>query len=235
MKSVNISLRNSLLPNILEDGWKFVSIFAIFSVITALIWLPLGFIALIITIICFYNFRDPVRITPLLTTAVISPADGKIISITREKGPDALGMERKNFTRICIYSGITNVHVCRIPIKGKIIKTFYDAGRGITKNLNKNDIGNERKMFLLRYDAKTDIIVQETAVFCNKRLISKMQNGDEYLAGSRYGHTRFGAYVDLFLPEKVEPQVCVGQTMVAGETVIADIKSDAPRIEGEIR
>lgn len=235
MKSVNISVQHHIFPNIYEDGWKFIALCAVITLVTALIWFPLGCISFVFTVLCFYNFRDKDRITPILSSAVIAPADGHIVSITREKGPDALGLQNKNFTRISIYSNLFDAHVNRIPIKGKINKIFYDAGKKYTGSLDKNNMGNERLIFSLRSGEGFDFVLQMSAVFCNKRIITKIASGNEFKAGNRFGFIRFGGYTDIYLPDKIEPLVCVGQKMIAGETIIADIASDAPRMEGEIR
>ncbi len=235
MKSVNISLHRFLFPNINEDGWKFISAMAVISLILAMLWFPLGIVSFMLTIWCFYAFRDPLRVTPVLSTAVLAPADGLIVAITREKGPDVLGLGNKNYTRVSIFTSPLDAGINRMPIKGKITKVFYDAGKPCTKTFDKNDMGNEKALFVLRNANNLDFAVQQTAVFCNHRVVQKAKIGDEFAAGQRFGFMRLGGYVDLFLPDKIEPQVCVGQKMVAGETVVADIKSDAPRIEGEIR
>jgi phosphatidylserine decarboxylase len=242
MKSVDISLQRYLFPNINEDGWKFISILTLLAVALATICLPCGLLVMALTVWCFYTFRDPARVTPIWSDAVVAPADGIIVSITREKGPDALGLGNKTFTRICIFTSLFDVQINRMPIRGKIIKTFYDAGKPFSGSFNKNDLNVERAMFVLRNPNKLDFAVQQTAVFCGKRIVNRYvtntydENNDEFLAGQRFGFVRGGyCYVDLFLPDKIEPMVCVGQKMVAGETIITDIKSDAPRIEGEIR
>jgi len=235
MKSVDTSLLHYLLPNINEDGWKFVSVMAIISVILALVWLPLGCISFFITIWCFYCFRDPVRVTPILSGAVIAPADGIVCSICKEKGPDALGLQNKNFTRICIFSSVLDAAINRIPIKATVRKKFYDCGKNFSGSFNIDNIGNETLLFSLRHSEGYDFAVRLTATFCSKRIVNKIKNGSTLNAGQKFGFIRFGGYTDIFLPEKVEPQICVGQKMIAGETIIADIKSDAPRIEGEIR
>jgi len=234
MKSVDISLRRYVFPVINEDGWKFVSMLAIVSLCLTMLWFPLGCASFIITLWSFYCFRDPVRVTPVLSDAIIAPADGLVISINREKGPDVLGFGNKNFTRVCIYCSLFDVQVNRMPIKGKITKTFYDAGKHFSGTLEKNNINNEKMIFALR-NSTYDFVVQQTAVLCSKRIVNHLKNGDEFSAGQRFGFIRFGGYIDLFLPDKVEPQICVGQQLVGGETVVANIKSDAPRIEGEIR
>lgn len=235
MKPIKTSILHNLLPNINEDGWKFVSVFALISIVLTLIWFPLGCLSFIITIWCFYCFRDVPRVTPVLSGAVIAPADGYILSINREKGPDALGLQNKNFTRISIYSGLFDQHINRIPIKSKVHKIFFDEGKKFTGNFNRECMNNERMLITLRHSEGAEFVIQQTAVFCNKRIIDKVKFANEFNAGERFGFIRFGGYTDIFLPDKVEPQVCVGQRMIAGETIMADIKSDAPRIEGEIR
>lgn len=235
MKPAKNSLHSFIFPNINEDGWKFVSTAALISIVFALIWFPLGCLSFVLTIWCFYCFRDKPRVTPVLSGAVIAPADGYIVSINKEKGPDALGLQNKNFTRISIYSSLFDQHINRIPIKSKVYKTFYDAGKNFTGNFQKDNIGNERMLICLRHSEGKEIALQQTAVFCNKRIKDKVKYAQEFNAGERFGFMRFGGYTDIFLPEKTEPQVCVGQRMIAGETIMADIKSDAPRIEGEIR
>jgi phosphatidylserine decarboxylase len=234
MKSVNISLHRYLFPNINEDGWKFVSVMAVVSLTLTMMWFPLGCISFLCTIWCFYCFRDPIRVTPLLSDTVVAPADGLIVSITREKGPDALGLGNKNYTRICIFNSLFDVQINRMAIKGKVTKVFYDVGKLFSGSKDKNALDNERAMFAVRYN-NADFVLMQTATFCSKRIVNKYKVGDEFLTGQRFGFIRGGGYVDLFLPDKIEPLVCVGQTMVAGETIVADIKSDAPSIEGEIR
>ncbi len=235
MKPAKKTFPNYFFPNINEDGWKFVSVCALISVILTLIWFPLGCLSFVFTIWCFYCFRDVPRITPVLSSAVIAPADGYVISINKEKGPDALGLQNKNFTRISIFSGLFDQHINRIPIKSKVQKTFYDAGKKFTGKFDKDNMGNERMLISLHHSESGDFVIRQTAVFCSKRIVDNLRYAKEFNAGERFGFIRFGGYTDIFLPEKIEPQICVGQKMIAGETVIADIKSDAPRIEGEIR
>ena len=232
MKSVSTAFS---FPDIDDDGWKFVSIMTVLTVIFALVWLPLGGVLFVLDIWCFLSFRNPQRVTPVLSGAVIAPADGMIISINKEKGPDCVGLQNKTFHKIRIYSGPFDVHLNRMPIKAKVLDTFYYEGKKFAGNFKQNDIDNEQFVMALRHSDGYDFALRQTAVLCNRRIVNKLKKGDEYLAGQRIGAVRFGGYTDIFLPEKVCPLVCVGQTMIAGETVIADTKSDAPRIEGEIR
>ena len=208
---------------------------ALLTVVMALIWLPLGVAFLLLDIWCFLSFRNPDRITPILSSVVVAPADGTIVAIIKEKGPDCLGLQNKKFHKIRIYSGWSDVHINRMPIKAKVGNVFYDCGKKFSGSFDVNNIGNEKFAAALKHSDGYDFALQQTAVLCSQRTVIKLKKGDEYLTGQRIGSIRFGGYVDIFLPEKVCPQVCVGQTVIAGETVIADIKSDAPRLEGEIR
>lgn len=235
MKSVDTSLQHYLFPNINYDGWKFICASVLCTLIAALLWWPLVYVFSALTILCFYAFRDPDRITPIRSGAIIAPADGIVISISKEKGLDSLGLQNKNFTKICLYSSIFDVNVCRMPISARISKIFYDKGKSFSGKTNKNALTNERLAIALRQNDGFDLILQQTAVICNHRIISKIKNGDELSAGQRLGFIRFGGYTELFLPDKTEPQVCLGQKLIAGETIVADLKSDAPRLEGEIR
>lgn len=235
MKSVDTSLHHYFFPNINEDGWKFISLLAFISLIFALIWVPLGCLSFLITVWCFYSFRDPIRVTPVLSGAVVAPADGYVVAISREKGPDALGLDRKNYTKVSLYISQFDVNINRMPIKGLISKTFYDAGKNFSGSTTKNDIRNERMLIAVKHSSGIEFVLQQTSLFCSKRIVDNLKKGDEFVAGQRFGFIRFGGYIDLYLPEKIEPQVCIGQYLIGGETIVADIKSDAPRLEGEIR
>lgn len=235
MKTIDTSVKSLLLPNINEDGWKFISILAVISLVLLMVWLPLGCVAVVLTIGCFYAFRDPDRITPNLNNIVVAPADGKVISITREKGPDVLGLSNKNFTRIGIFSSIVDVSVARMPTKAKVMSCYYDNEVKFSHSFDKNDLDNERMLISLKSTSGRELAVQQTATFCAGRIRTSIKKNDEFLAGQRFGILRFGGYTDLYLPDKVEPAVCLGQTLVGGETIVADFNSDAPRIDGEIR
>lgn len=235
MKPIDTSVKSILFPDINEDGWKFVSIFAIFSLILLIVNVPLGCVAIVITIGCFYAFRDPLRITPNLSNIVIAPADGKVISVTREKGPDVLGIGNKTFIKISIYSTAFDVCISRIPAKSKVVCSYYDNEVKFSRSLKKNNIGNERMLALFKTAQNREFALQQTAVFCAYRIKNNLKKGDEFLAGQRFGLMRFGGYTDLYLPEKTSINICVGQTLVGGETIVADFNSDAPRIDGEIR
>ncbi len=235
MKAIDTSLKSFLFPNINDDGWKFISISAFFSLIFFIIWIPLGLMAIALTVWCFYAFRDPDRITPNLSDIIVAPADGKIVSITKEKGPEVLGLGNKNFIKISIVSNIFDVNVTRIPAKSRVLNLFYDSGAKFLHSTDKNSINNERMLIALKSTGGREVVVQQTTTFCSARIRNNLKKGDEFLTGQRFGIMRFGGYIDLYMPEKSSLMVCLGQTLVGGETIVADLNSNAPRIDGEIR
>ena len=235
MKPVDTSVKTILFPNIHEDGWKFISISAILSLVLLMLWFPLGCAAIGITVWIFYSFRDPDRITPDINDIIVAPADGKIVAITKEKGPDVLGLSNKNYIKISIFSNIFDININRIPTKSRIISVYHDDEVKFSHSLDKNNIENERMPIALKSTNGQTVVLQQTATFCAPRIKNKLKKGDEFLTGQRFGIMRFGGHIDLYLPEKVSPCICVGQTMIGGETIVADFNSDAPGINGEIR
>lgn len=235
MQNINLSIQKYIFPNINNDGWRFISIFAATTALLAIIWLPLGVIGLILTVWCYYFFRDPDRVTPQIKDVVVSPADGTVQMITRVAGPEELGLNNKTFNRISIFMSVFNVHVNRAPASGKIIRKAYIKGKFFNATLDKASKDNERQMLAMRTDCGKEIAFVQIAGLVARRIICYAKDGQQYQAGERFGHIRFGSRLDVYLPTDIEPQVCVGQTMIAGETILANLKSDAPRVEGVVK
>lgn len=147
MKTIDISWRRYILPNIHNEGWKFVGIFAAITALLAMIWQPLGWIGLVLTVWCFYFFRDPERVTPDKPDLVVSPADGTIQMITKVKAPEELGLGDAKFTRVSVFMSVFNVHVNRAPAEGKILKSVYVPGKFLNATLDKASKDNERQIF----------------------------------------------------------------------------------------
>lgn len=235
MQNINLSFQKYLFPNINNDGWRFISIFAAATAVLAIIWLPLGLIGLVLTVWCYYFFRDPDRITPQIKNVVVAPADGIVQMITRVTGPEELGLNNKTFNRISIFMSVFNVHVNRAPASGKIIRKAYIKGKFFNATLDKASKDNERQLLAMRTECGKEIAFVQIAGLIARRIICYAKDGQQYQAGERFGHIRFGSRLDVYLPTDIEPQVCVGQTMVAGETILANLKSEAPRVEGAVK
>ncbi len=236
MKNIDISLQKYIFPNINQDGWKFVSIFAVATALLGLIWIPLGLIGLVLTVWCYYFFRDPDRVTPDIKDAVVAPADGVVQMITRVTGPQELGLNTKTFNRISIFMSVFNVHVNRSPATGKIQKMKYIKGKFLNATLDKASKDNERQLLSMKTDSGKDIAFVQIAGLVARRIVCLAKEGDEYQMGQRFGWIRFGSRLDVYLPTDIEPLVCVGQTMIAGETILANLTAEKQnRPQGVVR
>ena len=239
---ITSSLR-AVIPPIHPEGWPFIAIFAVVTVILGLLYAPLFFIGLVLTGWCTLFFRDPARVTPTQPGLVISPADGVVQSIIQAAPPAELEMGSEPLTRIAVFMNVFNVHVNRTPVDGQIIKMAYRAGKFLNADLDKASEDNERQSYRIMIgDGKDEreIAVVQIAGLIARRIVTQVTEGDSLKAGQRIGMIRFGSRVDVFLPRGVVPQVCVGQTMIAGETVLAEIPGLAPKgrraqRQGEIR
>ncbi len=235
MKTIDISWRRYILPNINNEGWRFVGIFAAATALLAILWAPLGWIGLGLTVWCYYFFRDPERVTPNIDNVVVSPADGIVQMIAKVKAPEELGMGDKEFTRVSVFMSVFNVHVNRAPAEGKILKSVYVPGKFFNATLDKASKDNERQLLSMKTKNGKEIAFVQIAGLIARRILCHAKEGQEYKAGERFGLIRFGSRLDVYLPEGVEPQVCLGQIMTAGETVIANLESNNKQIEGVIR
>ena len=235
IKTFDISWKNYLLPAIHNEGWRFVGIFAAVTALLAMIWEPLGWIGLVLTVWCYYFFRDPQRVTPNIDNVVVSPADGIVQMIADVTAPEELNMGKQKFTRVSIFMSVFNVHVNRAPAEGKITNAVYVPGKFLNATLDKASKDNERQLLAMKTKSGKDSCFVQNAGLVARRIVCDAQIGQEYKAGERFGMIRFGSRLDVYLPEGVEPQVVLGQTMVAGETVIANLASDAKAVSGTQR
>ena len=235
MKTIDISWRRYILPNIHNEGWKFVGIFAAITALLAMIWQPLGWVGLVLSVWCFYFFRDPERVTPEVSDVVVSPADGTVQMIAKVKAPEELGLGDQKFTRVSIFMSVFNVHVNRSPADGRITKSVYVPGKFFNATLDKASKDNERQLLAMKTRSGKDIAFVQIAGLIASRILCEASEGQDYKAGERFGLIRFGSRLDVYLPEGVEPQECLGQTMIAGESVIANLNSAQPQMKGVVR
>ena len=195
----------------------------------------LGIAGVVLTLWCVYFFRDPVRITPVREGLIISPADGVVKMIDKAPPPKELNMGDKDRWRICVFMNVFNVHVNRIPISGTVTALNYRPGKFLNASLDKASELNERQSLGLTLDGGKDIAFVQIAGLVARRILCDVTEGKEMKTGERFGMIRFGSRVDVYLPDGVKPMVAVGQTAIAGETVIADIQAKEPVRAGETR
>ncbi len=217
------SIRTTLVP-INRAGYPFIAIFLVVSVLLGLLWQPLFWAGLVLTAWCVYFFRDPVRATPLDPDLVISPADGRVSSVTRVVPPAETGLGDDPMLRISVFMNVFNCHVNRMPVSGTIRKIAYSPGKFVNAELDKASTENERNALVVESEHGTIGCIQIAGLVA-RRIVCWCRVDEEMEVGERFGLIRFGSRLDVFLPDGAEPRVSVGQTAVAGETVIAEFGS----------
>jgi phosphatidylserine decarboxylase len=217
--SILDSVKKQLVP-IHREGWPFIAVFAVVANLLAWIWSPLGWIGGILTVWCIYFFRDPVRTVPVGEGLVISPADGRVSMIVEAVPPPELGLSDEPMTRISIFMNVFNCHVNRVPVSGTIETIAYRPGLFLNAELDKASEDNERNAIIVNTGRERFGVVQIAGLIA-RRIVGFVEEGDRLSVGERFGLIRFGSRVDVYLPDDYHPLVGVGQTTIAGETVIA--------------
>jgi phosphatidylserine decarboxylase len=220
--SVLASIRSQLSP-INREGFPFIGGFALASLILFWIWAPLGWIGTVLTVWCIYFFRDPVRVTPVRDGVLVAPADGLVSRVINAVPPSDLGLGDRPLPRVSIFMSVFNCHVNRSPMGGRIERIVYRAGAFVSADLDKASDDNERNSFVIS-DGSTRIGVIQIAGLVARRIVCFKRQGASVVTGERIGMIRFGSRVDVYLPEGTRPLVAEGQTALAGETVIADLR-----------
>ena len=207
------------------EGRKFVAIFAVIALVLFAVEDILGWIGVGLTVWCYYFFRDPERVTPDTPGLVISPADGVVSLIEQAVPPRELGLPEVALTRVSVFMSVFNCHVNRAPVAGKVEKIAYKPGKFLNASLDKASEDNERNSLVIRMEDDRILTVTQIAGLVARRIVSFTQEGALLDRGERFGLIRFGSRLDIYLPDGVEPSVKIGQTMIAGETVIADLST----------
>ena len=212
-----------IFPKIHPEGYRFL---AISSVITLILWVMSNFFGIvfaIITIWVYYFFRDPDRTIIQDDNFLVSPADGIISAIAEVNGPIELGLESKTFTRVSIFMNVFNCHVNRSPLSGKIEDIFYKPGKFLNASLDKASEENERNYFKIKNNkSQEEIVIVQIAGLIARRIVTQTEKNQEINQGERVGMIRFGSRVDLYF-NKRKIMVKVGQNVIAGESLIAQI------------
>ena len=226
------SMLQQFLVPLHPEGWRFVALFALVTLLLFWLWAPLGWIGVLATAWCAFFFRDPPRVTPQRDGLVISPADGVVQMIAQVPPPPELNMGDAPMTRISVFMNVFNVHVNRIPIAGTITDKVYIPGQFLNASLDKASVFNERTAVRLHTEAGQDIAFVQIAGLVARRIRCDAERNQPVATGQRFGLIRFGSRVDVYLPPEVAPLVVTGQTMIAGETVLADFNGKEPARQG---
>ncbi len=216
-------LANFLVP-ILADGWRFIGIFAAATFLAALTgaaWLfwPL----FVLTLWSIYFFRDPSRAVPQEEGLLIAPADGLVQMVTQAVPPAELGLGEAPLTRVSIFLSVFDVHINRAPCAGVVDVVAYRPGKFLSANADKASEDNERTAIAIRRADGRVIACVQIAGYVARRIVSYVKPGQQVSVGERFGHIRFGSRTDLYLPSGSRLLVAVGQRMIGGETVMAEL------------
>jgi phosphatidylserine decarboxylase len=181
-------------------------------------------LGLLFTLFCLFFFRDPERVAPLRPRAIVAPADGRVVFVGPAEPPAELGLGTPPRWRVSIFLSVLNVHVNRVPADAVVTRIAYRHGAFVNASFDKASQDNERNAIALRLSNGQEIAVVQIAGLIARRILSVLREGDTVRRGERFGMIRFGSRTDLYLPDGLRPLVSVGQTMVGGETVIAELE-----------
>ena len=229
------SLLDNVLVPIAREGWPFIAIFGLVSLIFYLLYAPLGWIGLVVTLWCVYFFRNPDRVTPEREGLIISPADGIVQMIAEVSPPEELDMGSEPVVRVSVFMNVFDCHVNRIPCDGRIGKLVYVPGHFLNASLDKASEENERQMVRIDLESGAFVGAVQIAGLVARRIVCYLEEDQIVLAGERFGLIRFGSRVDIYLPHGAVSHAVIGQKCVSGETVLADLKSDEAARSGEVR
>ena len=229
----------SFLTPLHPEGHKFVAIAAALTVVLFVIWEPLGWLGVIAALWCAYFFRDPQRVPPDAADEdaeeiVVAPADGIVCFVGDAVPPAELGLDNEPRPKLSIFMNVFNCHVNRAPVAGLVERIAYRPGAFVNASLDKASEDNERNAMLLRTPKGDPVVVVQIAGLVARRIVCQVSEGDSRSLGERFGISRFGSRLDVYLPRGNRFDARVGQTMVAGETVVAHLSlGDEAEAEAE--
>ena len=211
---------NKIFPKIHPEGYKFLVISGIISIILLSINSFLGTIAIIINVWVYYFFRDPDRVIINDENYLVSPADGEVIKVEETDGPKELNLQDKKFNKISIFMNVFDCHVNRTPCAGKVEEIFYKPGKFVNASLDKASEDNERNYYKIKDNFDNDIVVVQIAGLIARRIVCETNKDQTLAQGERIGMIRFGSRVDIYY-ENYSPLVKIGQKSISGETLLA--------------
>ena len=228
------SLKDEVLVPIHPAGWPFIFLFILVSAAISYLWTLFVLPGTLLSLWCVYFFRNPKRTTPITDYLVVSPADGRILSTDVSSVPEDLDLPLGEWRRISIFMNVFDVHVNRSPVAGKVVATAYHKGAFLNASLDKASEQNERQNMVIEMESGQKIGVVQIAGLVARRIVLEAAVGDHLNVGQQYGIIRFGSRVDVWLPATTTVQVLRGQTMIAGETILADLSASVPEITKSI-
>jgi len=212
-------------PIIAREGWPFLAIAVAVSLLVSYwsFWWSIPFWVISVFVLQF--FRDPPRQGSTSPSAVISPADGRIVMIGEVDDPYA---ERRAL-KVSVFMNVFNVHSNRAPVDGEVLKVQYFPGKFFNASLDKASLENERNAMVIKVAGGHLVTAVQVAGLIAKRILCYAQPGQSLARGERYGFIRFGSRVDVYLPLGSCPRVAIGDKVSATSTVLADLPPENVR------
>ena len=211
---------SKIFPKLHSEGYKFLVIAVVLTIIFYSFSNFLGLVGLVLTIWVYYFFRDPERVIIEDDNYLVSPADGEVIKVEEVNGPKELGLENKKFNKISIFMNVFDCHVNRTPCAGSVEEILYKPGKFLNASLDKASEDNERNYYKIKDPHGNEIVIVQIAGLIARRIVCETNKNQELSQGDRIGMIRFGSRADVYY-ENYEPLVKIGQTAISGETLLA--------------
>ena len=211
---------SKIFPKIHTEGYKFIVIAVFITIFFLIINNFLGLLGLLLTVWVYYFFRDPERTIIGDDSYLVSPADGEVIKVEEVDGPKEFGLENQKFKKISIFMNVFDCHVNRTPCSGVVEEILYKPGKFLNASLDKASEDNERNYYKIKDNSNNDVIVVQIAGLVARRIVCEANKDQELKQGDRIGMIRFGSRADVYY-ENYEPLVKIGQSAIAGETILA--------------
>jgi len=211
---------SKIFPKLHSEGYKFLVIAVVLTIIFYSFSNFLGLVGLVLTIWVYYFFRDPERVIIEDDNYLVSPADGEVIKVEEVNGPKELGLENKKFNKISIFMNVFDCHVNRTPCAGLVEEILYKPGKFLNASLDKASEDNERNYYKIKDPHGNEIVIVQIAGLIARRIVCETNKNQDLKQGERIGMIRFGSRADVYY-ENYKPLVKIGQKAISGETLLA--------------
>jgi len=211
---------SKIFPKLHSEGYKFLVIAVVLTIIFYSFSNFLGLVGLVLTIWVYYFFRDPERVIIEDDNYLVSPADGEVIKVEEVIGPKELGLENKKFNKISIFMNVFDCHVNRTPCAGLVEEILYKPGKFLNASLDKASEDNERNYYKIKDPHGNEIVIVQIAGLIARRIVCETNKNQDLKQGERIGMIRFGSRADVYY-ENYKPLVKIGQRSISGETLLA--------------
>jgi phosphatidylserine decarboxylase len=208
-------------PVIAREGWPFLAVAVAVSALASWFWGWWSTPLWLATLFILQFFRDPPREVPDDPAAVVSPADGRIVEVSRSEDPYL----KRQALKISVFMNVFNVHSNRSPADGVVKERWYFGGGFVNAALDKASLHNERSALWIQRDDGRDVTCVQVAGLIARRILCYVEPGARLARGQRFGFIRFGSRVDLYLPLDAEVKAAIGEKVYAAQSVLAWLKN----------